>query len=87
MSAKCIAAAFATMVVVSLATPAVSQSRHDATSTDRISKHQKRTAPQPYAAPRIVCTKAGCRPIPARCGITMEQTWDGPTGTENVHCW
>ncbi|MBS0534154.1 MAG: hypothetical protein JSR72_08860 [Proteobacteria bacterium] len=39
-----------------------------------------------YRPGDIVCTKAGCRPLPANCHAVNEETWEGPTGYAIIIC-
>ncbi|MBS0245875.1 MAG: hypothetical protein JSR61_04580 [Proteobacteria bacterium] len=39
-----------------------------------------------YRPGDIVCTKAGCRPMPAGCHAVNEETWEGPTGYAIIIC-
>ena len=39
-----------------------------------------------YRPGDIVCTKAGCRPLPPGCHAVNEETWEGPTGYAIIIC-
>ena len=43
-------------------------------------------AREQYRPGDIVCTKAGCRPLPANCHAVNEETWEGPTGYAIIIC-
>jgi hypothetical protein len=52
-----------------------------------IKRHAKKPAVRaPYIGTKIACSKGGCRSVPANCKVTMEETWEGPTGYEIVAC-
>ena len=43
-------------------------------------------AREQYRPGDIVCTKAGCRPLPPGCHAVNEETWEGPTGYAIIVC-
>lgn len=44
------------------------------------------SGPEQYRPGDIVCTKAGCRPLPPGCYAVNEETWEGPTGYAIIVC-
>lgn len=45
-----------------------------------------RPVPNTSAAAPVVCTKYGCKPLPAHCHAETEFNWEGPTGYQIVVC-
>jgi hypothetical protein len=79
-----IAALAAAFTVATLLAPAMAQTQERTASAKR---HADRPAVRtPSTGTKIVCSKTGCRAVPANCKVTMEQTWEGPTGYEIVDC-
>ena len=66
--------------------PAVAQSRHDASGVSAKRSAKKPAIRAGRTGTKIACMKGGCRAVPTYCRITMEETWEGPTGYELVDC-
>lgn len=65
---------------------AQAQTSHEPTAASAKKKPAKKLVRAPAATVRIACPIGGCRPIPANCTTTMDQTWRGGTGYEIIHC-
>lgn len=69
-----------------LSASAVAQSR-EAPSGVSAKRHAKKPAVRAArTGMKIACPKGGCRLVPASCKVTMEETWEGPTGYELIDC-
>jgi hypothetical protein len=71
-----------------VAVPAYAQTRQDQDGIQVKRQHSKKPTARSTTGvgTKIACPKGGCRLIPANCGVTMEETWEGPTGNELIAC-
>jgi hypothetical protein len=65
--------------------PAAAQTTHVPRTQPPVSSSPGTTGQQ-YRPGDIVCTKAGCRPLPPGCHAVNEETWEGPTGYAIIVC-
>jgi len=80
LSLSCLAAA-----CIALPWSAVAQTGH-APRAKPNTDHSEADTRQQYRPGDIVCTKAGCRPLPPGCHAVNEETWEGPTGYAIIVC-
>jgi hypothetical protein len=88
MSLCAIALAAVAIVLASAGVSATAQAQtgHDPAAASAKKSPAKKFVREPAPAMRIACPIGGCRPIPANCTTTMDQTWRGGTGYEIIHC-
>lgn len=70
---------------VALPWSAAAQTGHAPPAKPKIDRSQAGSREQ-YRPGDIVCTKAGCRPLPPNCHAVNEETWEGPTGYAIIVC-
>ena len=87
MSLRAIAITSAVLLAFAgISASAPAQTRHDQTTASTQKPKARKLVRELAPAGRIACTIGGCRPIPANCTTTMDQTWRGGTGYEIIHC-
>ena len=65
--------------------PAGAQMAHAPRAKPKTERSRADTHEQ-YRPGDIVCTKAGCRPLPPGCHGVNDETWEGPTGYVIIVC-
>lgn len=86
LRAIALAAVAIVLALAGLSANAQAQTRPDRAAASAKKSQARKLAQPPAAAVRIACPIGGCRPIPANCTTTMDQTWRGGTGYEIIHC-
>ena len=79
---------FACLVAIGLTSPwsiAAAQSGQQPHPQPKVERSGD-AAREQYRPGDIVCTKAGCRPLPPNCHAVNEETWEGPTGYAIIIC-
>lgn len=80
MTIKLSCLALALALTAAVAAPAAAQSG----TQGKPAAKPMRAAAKPGAP--IICTKYGCKPLPANCHAETEFTWEGPTGYQIIVC-